>query len=134
MVPFLVIFLDLGTSKKQLSWRKSFLSMLVGACRVCSTKGCHGHLCNGCKMHGPGCCLCGSCAVVRSDSRCFISAQWRQMSCAQGRGTVLSTCTACPAHRHCSLQARSLDSLPAFKELPLDILIQMCLYDLNYWS
>lgn len=100
MVPFLVIFLDLGTSKKQLSWRKSFLSMLVGACRVCSTKGCHGHLCNGCKMHGPGCCLCGSCAVVRSDSRCFISAQWHQMSCAQGRGTVLSTCTACPARCH----------------------------------
>lgn len=74
MVPFLVIFLDLGTSRMQLSWRKSFLSMLVGAGGICSTTGCHGHVCNGSKMHGPGCYLCDSNAIVGSDSRWFISA------------------------------------------------------------
>ena len=74
MILFLETFFDLSTSRKELCWRKSFLSMLLGAGGVRSTMGCHGHMCNGCEMHGPGCYLCDGYAIARSDSRWFISA------------------------------------------------------------
>lgn len=54
----------------------SFLRMLAGLGGVCSTRGCHGRVRKGCKMHGPGCFLCDGCAIARSDSRWLISERW----------------------------------------------------------
>lgn len=55
------------------------------------------------------------------------------MSCAQGWDCAVDL-HYFPCKWPCFLQARSFDSHPAFKEIPLDILIQICLYDLNDWS
>lgn len=133
MVPFLVI-LDLGTNKKQLSWRKSSLSMLLGADWVCSTKGHHGHLCNGCKVHRPGWCLCGNVQLWRVIPGALFQHSGVRWSVPRD-GPILSTCTTCPANAMALLLASSFFWQPSsFKEIPLDILIQMCLYDLNSWS
>lgn len=88
------------------------LSMLLGAAWVCSTKGHHGHLCNGCKVHGAGCCLCGSVQLWRVTPGALFQHSGVRWDVPRD-GTVRSTCTTCPVNAMALLLASSFSWQPS---------------------